>query len=108
MNNMDFAKCVEKQLVRCENLLLTKGQEYAGNDVDRLRHFKKAASFTDNNAKQALFGMMLKHIVSIADMCENSSRDVEKWEEKITDTINYLLLLYALVCEDEGVDLDEV
>ena len=45
--------------------------------------------------------MMAKHTVSVYDMCESGEQyPVELWQEKITDSINYLLLLNAMVRED--------
>lgn len=51
--------------------------------------------------KEALAGMMAKHTISVYDMCR-SGKDypIELWNEKITDHINYLLLLKAIVEED--------
>lgn len=47
--------------------------------------------------------MMSKHTVSVYDMC-NSGEDypIELWEEKITDSINYFLLLSIAVEESNG------
>ena len=46
--------------------------------------------------------MMSKHIISIYDMCfsEQTIYDQSIWNEKITDTLNYLFLLNALVREE--------
>jgi hypothetical protein len=50
--------------------------------------------------EQALAGMMAKHTVSIYDMCcDGLSHPIEMWDEKITDHINYLILLKTLVEE---------
>ena len=45
--------------------------------------------------------MMAKHIVSLYDMCFDDGRsyDMDTWEEKITDSLNYLFLLKAVVKE---------
>lgn len=69
---------------------------------DRLAHFKKAAAIMSTTPKAALLGMLSKHIVSVSDMCTDS-RDypIEKWDEKITDSINYLLILRAIVEEEK-------
>lgn len=69
---------------------------------DRLAHFKKAAAIMSATPKAALLGMLSKHIVSVSDMCTDS-RDypIEKWDEKITDSINYLLILRAIVEEEQ-------
>ena len=103
-----FNKVVKEQLLTCENLLIGKGHEYAPdavdeNDVDRLAHFKKAAAIIDGTPKEALLGMLAKHLVSISDMCIDPLNDYskERWTEKITDSINYLLILRALVEEEK-------
>lgn len=48
---------------------------------------------------------MAKHTVSVYDMIR-SGKDypLDLWEEKIKDSINYLLLLWALIQEDETDD----
>lgn len=101
-----FNKVIKEQLLTCEGLLIGKGQEYAPgatdeSAVDRLAHFKKAAAITGGTPKEALLGMLAKHLVSISDMCIDG-RDYtgDRWTEKITDSINYLLLLKALVEEE--------
>ena len=52
----------------------------------------------------ALAGMMSKHVVSLYDMCYSSllQFDLEQWDEKITDCINYLILLKALIKEEQA------
>ena len=48
--------------------------------------------------------MMSKHVVSLYDMCYSSllQFDLEQWDEKITDCINYLILLKALIKEEQA------
>ena len=52
----------------------------------------------------ALAGMMCKHTVSIYDLIEGyeAGRAIEPelWDEKIIDSINYLILLRAALYED--------
>ena len=49
-------------------------------------------------------GMMAKHTVSVYDLANDVDKGadipLEMWDEKIGDSINYLLLLNALVRED--------
>lgn len=102
-----FNKAITEQLLVCENMLIGKGKEYAPyavieSDVDRLAHFKKAAALIGCTPKEALFGMLCKHIVSISDMCVDTKTYADScWTEKITDSINYLLILKALVEEEQ-------
>lgn len=101
-----FNKVIEEQLATCEGMLLHKGEEYAPDAVkqsavDRLAHFKKAAAIMNNTPKAALLGMLTKHLVSVSDMCTDGKKySLDRWNEKITDSINYLLLLRALVEEE--------
>ena len=103
MNTEDFNKIIHEQIDRCENTLCKKADEYAAND-DRLHNFKVAAGLQDCLPTTALAGMMAKHTVSVYDMLrgleEGKSYPLELWDEKITDSINYLLLLLAAVREN--------
>lgn len=101
MNQNEFQKTVEEQMKRCMDMLLKKGVEYDYETSDRLRSFKRGAVILNMTPKQVLTGYLNKHIISIYDMC-NSSREypVEQWNEKITDAINYLLLLRAMIEEE--------
>ncbi len=99
MKTEDFNAIVEEQLARCTEVLVKKADEYATED--RLHNFKVAAALVGRPARQALAGMMVKHTVSIYDMCMSDAEfTLEMWDEKITDHMNYLLLLLALVEED--------
>jgi hypothetical protein len=101
MINKDFNNIVCTQLEICKELLLTKGEEYS-LDEDRLIAFKRAAELQGESPKQALCGMMAKHVISIYDMCmSGESFTKERWTEKITDTMNYLMLLKAIVWEED-------
>jgi hypothetical protein len=96
-----FNTIVEDELKKCTDTLVHKATEYATED--RLHNFKTAAALENCTPIQALRGMMAKHTVSVYDMCNSGkSYPIELWEEKITDSINYLLLLKALVEEDSN------
>lgn len=100
MNNKNFERCVKDQLDYCKNLLVFKGIEYS-KDIDRLSAFKRAAALQNVTIKEALAGMMAKHTISIYDMIYTKEKyNIDKWEEKITDHINYLLLLKAVILEE--------
>ena len=91
---------IKDQLKYCEKLLCNKAKEYSLNK-DRLSSFKSGASFQGVTPKQCLLGMATKHFVSIADMIKSDKQfTIERWTEKITDSINYLLLLKVMVEEE--------
>lgn len=101
MNTETFNKIIREQIERCENTLCKKADEYATED--RLHNFKVAAGIQKCLPTTALGGMMAKHTVSVYDMIrgleEGKSYPLELWDEKIGDSINYLLLLAAAVRE---------
>lgn len=94
----DFEALTNRKLEQCRSVLCSKAKEYATED--RLHNFKTAAALQGVSPRQALAGMMAKHTVSVYDMCmSDEDYSGAMWDEKITDSINYLLLLNALVQE---------
>lgn len=103
MKTLEFNDIITEQLEACVNTLSSKSHEYATDD--RLHNFKVAANILSCEPHQALGGMMSKHTVSIYDMINSGGTYSEElWNEKITDSINYLLLLKALVYDTQKVE----
>ena len=101
MTQAKLNELIEQQFDICRGLLQAKGKEYVF-DEDRLLVFKKAGAIQSETPAQALCGMFAKHVVSIFDMCaEKTNFSDEKWNEKLTDAINYLLLLKGVVWEEK-------
>ena len=101
MNNEDFRANLDAVHEKIETILGAKGEEYA-TDSDRLHNFKVAAQVQGITNKEALSGMMAKHTVSIYDMIgDGKDHSLEKWDEKILDHINYLILLRTIVVEED-------
>lgn len=99
MNHEDFSNIVEARLSICQNILASKNEEYS-SDTDRLHNFKMAAGMSDTTPEQALWGMWVKHLVSVRDLVDApDDATPELIKEKISDSINYLLLLEGLLTE---------
>ena len=99
METKDFNVIIEGQMARCKDVLINKAKEYATED--RLHNIKVAAELQACSSKQALAGFMAKHTVSVYDMCgSDETFPVAQWDEKITDHINYLLILRAIIEEE--------
>jgi hypothetical protein len=100
MDKEEFEQVFDYVFSRSQAVLVEKAREYA-EDTDRLHNFKVAAALEGRTPEQALWGMHVKHIVSVSDMVRKD--DVEftpaQWDEKIGDAINYFVLLRALVWE---------
>lgn len=99
MNFNTFNKIVDDQFRVCREILAKKGREYAPDTADRLSAFKTAAKLQNITPLKALGGQMSKHTVSLYELIDNDSKDLDLWLEKLTDSINYLFLLHALVLE---------
>lgn len=99
MKVKEFNEIVAAQIKNSTDILCVKANEYATED--RLHNFKVAAELQGCTPKQALAGMMAKHTVSVYDLCmSDKTASRAMWDEKITDHINYLLLLKAVVEEE--------
>ena len=105
MNRKEFAILLGEIQARTTNLLALKSAEYS-TDVDKLHNFKRAAEKRHTTPEEALMGMKLKHDVSVDDLVDNVAKGIlpseALLEEKITDSINYLILLEALIKERIG------
>ncbi len=103
MKAENFNAIVREQLQMCTDTLGVKAGEYAQGG-DRLHNFRKSARRKKKNMRQVLAGMYEKHLVSLDDLMEadETNPDLTIWNEKITDGINYLLLLKAIAMEELG------
>ena len=103
MTTKELGAVFEEQVQRCREVLLVKGKEYTPDEADRFSSFKTAASLQHTTQANALLGMLSKHIVSLYDMSfvgtENYTAEI--WDEKITDALNYLFILSAIIKEEK-------
>ena len=103
MGENEFIKVTEDKLNECMSLLSRKADEYATQD--RLHNFKVAGQLQNCTPVKTLGGMMAKHTVSVYDLINDyesgKNISIELWNEKINDSINYLLLLNALIIENK-------
>ena len=107
MKTEKFNTVLDNTVSRCIQTLGVKADEYATED--RLHNFKVAAELQKCTPITALTGMMAKHTVSVYDLIQRHEQGVavpiEMWDEKIGDSINYLLLLSALIQEELDEEL---
>ena len=104
MRTEQFEEVINNRIETCKSVLCSKAEEYATDD--RLHNFKIAGELQKCTPVKALGGMMAKHTVSVYDLIEDYEQgktiSQEMWAEKIGDSINYLLLLTALLEEDKN------
>lgn len=99
MNSDQFESILDAQIARVRDVLVVKTDEYATED--QLHNFNIVATLRGITSSQAVTGMMAKHTISIYDMIESGKEfSLEKWDEKITDHIIYLILLKATIIDN--------
>lgn len=106
MTRQEFIESSRQFFIDNFDILKSKGSEYSSDDNPFL-NFEQTVPMSFNNSREAiLWGFMLKHITSIKDLVNNietQSNDHNLTnniiDEKIGDTINYLLLLRAMLKE---------
>ena len=103
MKTESFAILTLDRFNKCLELMVgQKNQEYSRND-DKLHNFKVAGRIKNETPEKALWGMYIKHLVSVMDMIGDLDSgklpNIEALWEKITDSINYLMLLEGLITE---------
>ena len=101
MLHEEFDRIFEETVEKSRSVLASKSKEYSTED--KLHNFKVSAATRGVSNRDALAGMMVKHTTSIYDLLRaEECADLELWDEKIGDHINYLILLRAMVIEELG------
>lgn len=99
MKNEVFNEVIDEILTSSRDVLTRKSEGYS-TDEDRLHNFRTGAALNGITMEQVCWGMATKHIISIRDMVmSGETYDVDIWDEKLGDAINYLALLKAITVE---------
>jgi hypothetical protein len=106
MTNQEFDAILENRITKIRETLKSKGKEYTHGD--QLSNFNRAAEMQGISREKALIGMWSKHVVFILDIVDEMDNGImplpQVLDEKITDAVNYLCLLEAMIIEDLGRD----
>ena len=91
----------DEQVQLCADTLQKKTKEYTGTIRTGWGLLRRRQLYSTPRRSVPLAGMLAKHIVSLYDMCfdDDTDYDLSTWNEKITDSLNYLFLLKAIVKE---------
>lgn len=102
MKTDEFHQVLNNRINLIQRTLARKASEYVENE-DRLGNFKDAARSRRTIPEDALMGMRAKHETALEDYIQKLKRGefvpLDWWLEKIGDSINYLILLEALILE---------
>jgi hypothetical protein len=107
MNSTEFNDYLDIRLGLIAETLVKKQGEYADNQ-NVFRNFEQAGRHLNCTRERALWGMMMKHYVSVEDMLQACEKG-ELWnlqenviKEKLGDIINYFILLEIMLLENES------
>ena len=101
MNNNQFTEVVLGLLDECKELLVKKGEDYS-TDADRLDSFKSAEQFTSLTQWQCWEALFFKHVQSLRSYMKSGRKPLnEDIHHRIRDAINYLILLEAMLVEEQ-------
>lgn len=104
MNSTALEKIFKTRINACKDLLLSKGIEYAPKD-DRLKNFYDGAELLGCTPKQYALALVTKHIIALKDHINTNNPLSDAFiDEKISDIINYMILIEAI--NYEGLDYE--
>jgi len=99
----ELERFINERITDILDVLKTKGKVYTG-DKNRFKNFNEASDILQCEPEEALVGFMTKHIVWLFDFVRQlksqqtvTKEEISEVNEKIGDTINYLLILNAML-----------
>jgi hypothetical protein len=90
-----FEATIANTLHELQELLLIKGKEYRRND-NPYHNFEEGATLTGRSREEVLQGFLLKHLISVNDMRNDSKRGLHANKEKINEKYNDILIYFML------------
>jgi hypothetical protein len=110
MKQKEFDDFLHQRLNSIKTTLISKGEEYQHGDDEKFINFINAGIKLGVTPMQALMGMKVKHTVSIDDLIGQVNYGIEVTSdriiEKLEDEICYLLLLEAMLLEQNNSIID--
>lgn len=98
MNYKTFDKLEAEVLKKAHTLMAGKKEVYA--PVDALSNIRQVAGLRNTSLEDACFGMLVKHLAALSDFCKDPTKvSLAEFDEKIIDSINYLIHIYAIIHE---------
>ena len=103
MNHSDMSKVMDRILEEV-TIMRDAGQaEYAHDDRDVFANFDRVSNLLDVDRKKVLMTYMLKHIDGIAAYVKGHESQREDVTGRITDCMVYLMLLWGMIEEEDGL-----
>jgi hypothetical protein len=102
MTREEFELQVETTLARAKDIRLRKGKDYKGREMDVLGGFKNVSFMIELPPKVVLGIFLAKQLGAIFQYLKTGVLTGEPLQDRIVDSINYLLFLQAMVEEEEN------
>ena len=91
-------------IIKEVTLVRDAGQkEYAHDEKDVFANFNRVANLLEEDRKKVLMTYMLKHIDGIAAYVKGHKSQREDVTGRITDCMVYLMLLWGMIEEEDGI-----
>ena len=91
----EFESVITKTLQEIQALFLVKGKEYRRNN-NPYHNFERGAEMADFTREEILQGFLLKHLISVEDMRNDSCLGIHSTEEKINEKYNDILVYFMI------------
>ena len=103
MNQSDMSKVMDRILKEVAIMRNAGQAEYAHDDDDVFANFNRVSNLLDVDRKKVLMTYMLKHVDGIAAYVKGHKSQREDVTGRITDCVVYLMLLWAMIEEENGI-----
>ena len=103
MNHKQMAKVMEDIMKKVNHMREEGQKEYAHDDGNVFANFNRISNLLGVNRKKVLMTYMLKHIDGVAAYVKGHKSQREDVTGRITDIIVYLMLLWAMIEEEDDL-----
>ncbi len=94
MNSTEQVKTYRDLTSRCEKILLSKREDYAGEDV--LSNFKDAGKIVGISPDQQCLSLIAVKVARLGQLLKGKTPNNESIEDSILDLFNYSALLFMI------------
>ena len=103
MNQSDMSKVMNRILKEVAIMRDAGQEEYAHDDDDVFANFNRVSDLLEVDRKKVLMTYMLKHVDGIAAYVKGHESQREDVTGRITDCMVYLMLLWGMIEEENGI-----
>ena len=103
MNRLDMSKVMDRILKEVAIMRDAGQSESSHDDSDVFANFNRVGNLLEVDRKKVLMTYMLKHVDGIAAYVKGHKSQREDVTGRITDCVVYLMLLWAMIEEEDGI-----